>query len=181
MGYVLAAVISVGLLAGSHLVHAQAQPTEAQILEMLKQKRLMRCPTGPSETGCAGTSTTPLETDVFDVFFDAGSAALDRQARAILVSLAAELNKPQNAGRIFLIAGHADANGGDAYNQDLSERRAAAVKRFLVACCGVDGSMLATAGFGKQLPKNMTDPNADENRRVNINALSAIHKPESER
>ena len=178
---VLAAVISFVSLAGSHHVHAQAQPTDAQILELLKKKHLMRCPTSPSEKGCGETSTSPFETDVFDVFFDSGSAALDRQARAILVALAAELNKSQNAGRIFLIAGHADANGSDAYNQDLSEQRADAVKRFLVACCGVDRSMLATAGFGKQLPKNMADPYAEENRRVNINALSAIHKRETGR
>jgi outer membrane protein OmpA-like peptidoglycan-associated protein len=178
---VLAAAISVVSLAGSHHVHAQAQPTETQILELLKKKHLLRCPTSPSETGCGKTSISPLETDVFDVFFDPGSAALDRHARAILVALAAELNKSQNPGRTFLIGGHTDATGSEAYNQLLSERRAAAVKRFLVACCGVDRTMLATAGFGKQLPKNMADPYADDNRRVNINALSAIHQRESER
>ena len=173
------AVISVLSLAGSHHVHAQE--TEAHILELLKKKHLMRCPTSPSENGCGETSTSPFETDVFDVFFDPGSAALDRHARAILVALAAELNKSQNPDRRFLIGGHTDATGSEAYNQLLSERRAAAVKRFLVACCEVDRSMLATAGFGKQMPKNMADPYADENRRVNINALSAIHKQGSER
>lgn len=70
------------------------------------------------------------KTDVFDVFFDPSSATLDRHARAILVALAAELNKPENAGRTFLIGGHTDATGSEAYNQLLSERRAAAVKRF---------------------------------------------------
>ena len=177
----LVAVISVVSLVGSHHVHAQAQPTEAQILELLKKKHLLRCPTSPSETRCGETSTSPFETDVFDVFFDPGSAALDRHARAILVALAAELNKSQNPDRRFLIGGHTDATGSEAHNQRLSERRAAAAKRFLVACCGVDRTMLATAGFGKQLPKNMADPYADDNRRVNINALSAIHQRESER
>lgn len=179
----LVAVISAASLVGSHHVHAQPQPqpTEAQILELLKKKHLMRCPTSPSANGCGETSTSPLETDVFDVFFDPGSAALDRQARAILVALAAALNKPENASRTFLIGGHTDATGSEAYNQLLSERRAAAVKHFLVACCGVDGSMLATAGFGVQLPKNVADPYADQNRRVDINALSGIHKRESER
>ena len=181
IGHLVTVAIALATFTGSHHVHAQAQPTDAQILELLKKKHLMRCPTRPSETGCGETSTSPFETDVFDVFFDPGSAALDRHARAILVALAAELNKSQNPDRRFLIGGHTDATGSEAYNQRLSERRAAAAKRFLVACCGVDRTMLATAGFGKQLPKNMADPYADDNRRVNINALSAIHQRESER
>ena len=177
----LVAVICVVSLAETRHVSAQARPTEAQILELLKKKNLMRCPTNGSETGCGGTSTAPLETGAFDVFFDSGSVVLDRRARTILVALAARLSRPENAGRAFLIGGHTDATGSEAYNQRLSARRAEAVRRFLVACCGVDRTKLATAGFGKQLPKKMADPYADENRRVNINALSAIHNRESER
>lgn len=55
----LAALISVVSLVGSH--QARAQPTEAQILELLKKKHLMRCPNSPSETGCGETSTSPFE------------------------------------------------------------------------------------------------------------------------
>jgi outer membrane protein OmpA-like peptidoglycan-associated protein len=179
--FVLAAVVSFVLLAGSHHVHAQVQPTETEILQSLMKQRLMRCPVGASKASCGDPSRSPFELDVFDVFFDYGSAALDRQAGAILVALAAELNKSENASRTFLIGGHADAAGGEFRNQVLSERRAKMVKRFLVERCGVDGSKLLTAGFGKQLPKNMADPYAEENRRVDINALSAIHERESER
>jgi outer membrane protein OmpA-like peptidoglycan-associated protein len=169
--HVLAAIISVVSLAGSHHVHAQAQPTETEILQSLMKQRLMRCPLGASKASCGDPSRSPFEADVFDVFFEYGSAALGRQAGAILVALAAELNKPENAGRTFLIGGHTDAAGGEFHNQLLSERRAAAVKRFLVECCAVDGSKLVTAGFGKQLLKNAPDPYANENRRVNITVL----------
>ena len=96
---VLAAVVSFASLAGAYPVHAQDQATETQILQSLMKERLMRCPVGASKASCGDPSRSPFELDVFDVFFDYGSAALDRQAGAILVALAAELNKPENAGR----------------------------------------------------------------------------------
>jgi outer membrane protein OmpA-like peptidoglycan-associated protein len=105
----MACVIALATFTSIQAVQAQTQPTEVQILELLKKKHLMRCPTRPSGNGCGETSTSPFETDVFDVFFDPGSAALDPHARAILVALAAELNKSQNPDRRFLIGGHTDA------------------------------------------------------------------------
>ncbi len=48
----------------------------------------------------------------------------------------------------FAIEGHTDSDGEDAYNRDLSERRAAAVKTCLVEELGVDANRLETAGFG---------------------------------
>lgn len=174
--FVLAAVVaSFVSLAGAYPVHAQEQATETEILQSLMKERLMRCPVGASKASCGDLSRSPFELDVFDVFFDYGSAALDRPAGAILVALGAELNKPENAGRTFLIGGHTDAAGSEFRNRLLSERRATAVKRFLVERCGVDGSKLLTAGFGKRLPKNAPDPYADENRRVNITMLPMRH------
>ena len=162
------AVIFLLWLSGMHQVSAQVQPTDGRILELLKKRHLMRCPTNPSESGCGGTSTLPFEADVFEVFFNSGSAVLDRRTRANLVVLVARLSRPENAGRRFLIGGHTDAMGSEAYNQGLSERRAEVVKRILVQEFRLPAEMLVAVGYGKTRLKNAANPFAAENRRVQI-------------
>ena len=56
----------------------------------------------------------------------------------------------------------------DPYNQDLSERRADAVKRFLSEKFGIEATKLISVGYGKNRLKNSSDPYAAENRRVQI-------------
>lgn len=67
------------------------------------------------------------------------------------------------------VVGHTDSRGSDAYNQKLSERRAASVKAYLVEK-GVDGSMIHTSGMGEKSPvaSNKTDEGRQQNRRVEI-------------
>jgi outer membrane protein OmpA-like peptidoglycan-associated protein len=71
------------------------------------------------------------------------------------------------------LEGHTDSIGSDAYNQKLSERRAAAVKDWMVKK-GVDGSKIQTSGFGKTKPvaDNKTSKGRAENRRVEVLILS---------
>lgn len=66
------------------------------------------------------------------------------------------------------IDGHADATGSDAYNQKLSERRANAVKNYLVKSVGIEASRLSAVGFGESKPAypNDTAENRSKNRRV---------------
>jgi len=68
------------------------------------------------------------------------------------------------------IEGHTDSDGEEAYNQDLSERRAASVKAFLVERYGIDESRLETAGFGPSRPAagNDTPEGKQQNRRVEL-------------
>ena len=61
------------------------------------------------------------------------------------------------------IEGHTDSIGTAAYNQKLSERRAAAVKRYLVSK-GVSANRLDTVGYGKSRP---IAPNKTPNGRDN--------------
>ena len=65
------------------------------------------------------------------------------------------------------IRGHTDSKGSDVYNQDLSERRAAAVVDYLVAH-GVARDRLTSAGFGESIPleTNATAAGREKNRRV---------------
>jgi outer membrane protein OmpA-like peptidoglycan-associated protein len=63
-----------------------------------------------------------------------------------------------------LIEGHTDAKGGDAYNLQLSERRAAAVKSWLVGKAGIDGCRITTKGWGRANPvAPNTNPNGSDN------------------
>jgi outer membrane protein OmpA-like peptidoglycan-associated protein len=65
-----------------------------------------------------------------------------------------------------VIEGHTDATGSDAYNEVLSQRRAIAVKRYLVASHGIDPMRLRAVGLGDYVPLPGRDPHAAENRRV---------------
>jgi outer membrane protein OmpA-like peptidoglycan-associated protein len=68
------------------------------------------------------------------------------------------------------IEGHTDSDGDDAHNQDLSERRAASVKAFLVEAYEIDASRLESAGFGETAPvaPNDTPEGKQQNRRVDL-------------
>jgi outer membrane protein OmpA-like peptidoglycan-associated protein len=52
----------------------------------------------------------------------------------------------------ILVAGHTSASGSTEYNQKLSERRATAVKEYLVKEGGIDGNRITTIGYGKTRP-----------------------------
>jgi outer membrane protein OmpA-like peptidoglycan-associated protein len=71
-------------------------------------------------------------------------------------------------GSTFVLAGHTDAIGGEAYNQDLSERRADTIKKYLVEHYGLNGSDLVTVGYGKTRPKDPNAPMDPTNRRVQV-------------
>jgi OOP family OmpA-OmpF porin len=70
---------------------------------------------------------------------------------------------------MVIATGHTDSVGTDAYNQKLSERRAAAVKEYLVSK-GVPASKITTIGKGESQPvaTNKTKEGRQKNRRVDI-------------
>ena len=67
-----------------------------------------------------------------------------------------------------MLGGHTDASGGDAYNQGLSERRAEAVRRYLVEKFKLQIDSFVVTGFGKTQLKNPAQPLAEVNRRVQV-------------
>jgi len=67
-----------------------------------------------------------------------------------------------------VVAGHTDAAGGEAYNQELSERRAESIKRYLVDKYSLTGADLVTVGYGKSKLKDPNQPMAETNRRVQV-------------
>jgi OOP family OmpA-OmpF porin len=70
---------------------------------------------------------------------------------------------------MVIATGHTDSVGTDAYNQRLSERRAAAVKDYLVSK-GIPASKITTIGKGESQPvaTNKTAEGRQKNRRVDI-------------
>lgn len=77
-------------------------------------------------------------------------------------------------GASIRLDGYTDYIGSDAYNIKLSERRAAAVKDYLVKEAGVSSSRITAAGHGKANPvaDNDTEGGRAKNRRVEISILS---------
>ncbi|WP_299750830.1 OmpA family protein [uncultured Tateyamaria sp.] len=74
--------------------------------------------------------------------------------------------------KVFQIVGHTDSAGSDAYNERLSRLRAEEVGRYLTASCGIQSNRLTTLGLGERFPHNTENTRADENRRVEFQALS---------
>lgn len=99
--------------------------------------------------------------------FKVGSADLPDLLRQQLDRFAEVFKGKRGASRVVRIEGHADATGAEDLNQTLSQRRAEAVRDYLVKN-GVEQGMLAPVGLGARMPKSSKDPFAPENRRVEI-------------
>ncbi len=104
------------------------------------------------------------------VNFDFDKAEIRPDAAVILDEAARLLGN--RAGVKVRVAGHTDWTGPDAYNQGLSERRAASVKRYL-AGLGIDAGRMQTMGYGESQPiaSNETREGRALNRRVELNVL----------
>jgi outer membrane protein OmpA-like peptidoglycan-associated protein len=170
LGATLASALGcAALFAPARLAFAEEKPTQQDILDALRAPHVTRCPS--SITGC-GARTEDSEArkpwiDV-EIYFPSGSAVPDASARAALAALSEALGKPRMKNPVLSIAGHTDARGEADYNQSLSERRADAVKRLLVEAYKLPADTFVTVGYGKQRLKNVADPFAGENRRVEI-------------
>ncbi len=102
-----------------------------------------------------------------DVTFDTNSTEVRKGLYSEINRVAGVLNQyPQT---LIMVEGHTDSVGSDAYNMDLSRRRANAVKNLLVQR-GVASSRIEVVGYGKTMPvaTNSTEAGRQMNRRVEI-------------
>ena len=130
--------------------------------------------TEPATSAPAVATSTPR---VFsgDALFAFDSAELSPGGHQALDALAEELKGQGDASRKIRIAGYTDRLGSHAYNQDLSDRRAHAVKDYLVAR-GATGSQVTARGYGEADPvKDCRDEQREAlvaclapNRRVEV-------------
>jgi len=103
-----------------------------------------------------------------EINFDYNSAQISAKSLESVEALGRALSNAELKGSTFVVAGHTDAAGGEGYNQDLSERRADSIKRYLVEKYGINGSDLVTVGYGKSKLKDPSQPMAEANRRVQV-------------
>ncbi len=150
------------------------------------------CPTSPTSyvltaTGAGGSQTAstsvgvtapppppprrPVERLTLHINFDTNKATI-RQDEGADLQKAVEFAK-RYPDRKISIEGHTDNVGNAKYNQSLSERRAAAVKEYLLKNGVSGGERITTAGYGQTKPiaDNATEKGRSENRRVEIVVL----------
>lgn len=126
--------------------------------------------TVPTETATAGTapvtSTVSEETLSSVVYFDFDQYSLTAESRAVLL---AHADKLKGASVAVRLEGHADERGSREYNMALGEKRANAVRDFLVTQ-GVNGSSLEVVSFGEEQPAATGSDESSwaQNRRVEV-------------
>lgn len=103
-----------------------------------------------------------------EINFDYNSAAISQGSLSAAQHLGEALSDGQLRGQTFIISGYTDAVGGEAYNQDLSNRRADTIKKFLVDKYHISASDLVTVGYGKTHLKDPANPDSPANRRVQV-------------
>lgn len=104
---------------------------------------------------------------VYGINFDTGSDVIKPESKTVLNEIVALLK--ENKDWKMTVEGHTDNVGGAEYNQQLSEKRAAAVKDFLVIA-GIEAARLNSAGFGMSKPvaSNESTFGRAQNRRVEL-------------
>jgi OmpA-OmpF porin, OOP family len=102
--------------------------------------------------------------------FEFDSAALNEEQKPKLQKLCNVMRAADI--QLFRIIGHTDASGKDAYNERLSGLRAEEVQRYFVNECGIAPNRLEAVGLGERFLLEDSDPNSDQNRRVEFQALS---------
>jgi outer membrane protein OmpA-like peptidoglycan-associated protein len=167
---------TLALVAGPALAQ-EAAPNVQSLIESLDpdspRVRGIRVPGAPPPASPDLTTTTaPPGTAAVSltVTFATGSASLSPAAVQVLDNLGQALGSAQLAAYRFRVEGHTDTVGPGAMNQDLSERRAAAVRDFLVQRHGLAARRIEAAGLGEEqllvaTPDEVPEP---RNRRVQI-------------
>jgi outer membrane protein OmpA-like peptidoglycan-associated protein len=148
----------------------QADPTakakEISFVQTLRNRKTRSLSLGEREQIAEIASTKP-KIDL-DIQFDYNSANITATSMPSVQALGEALTDAKLKGSTFVVAGHTDAVGGLAYNQDLSERRADTIKRYLIEKYGIAGADLVAVGYGKTKPKDPNAPMDPINRRVQV-------------
>ena len=108
------------------------------------------------------------------VMFDYNKATIKAESNGLLNDVAEIIKKYPTLKKIA-VEGHTDGDGSARYNKKLSQKRADAVKEFLVAA-GVEEERLDAIGHGEEKPiaDNETDEGKEKNRRVEFNITEGV-------
>jgi outer membrane protein OmpA-like peptidoglycan-associated protein len=155
-----------GLSAGSSQVDTAAQAKETGFVNTLRNRKTRSLSLGERQEIAELAATKP-KIDL-EIQFDYNSADISKGSTSAVQELGKALSSPDLKGSTFVVAGHTDAIGGEAYNQELSERRADTIKKYLTEKYGIAGSDLVTVGYGESKPKDANAPMDPTNRRVQV-------------
>jgi outer membrane protein OmpA-like peptidoglycan-associated protein len=130
----------------------------------------------PPPTNAPAPTGSPMEAalaqkkpvEVYGIYFDFNKDVIKPQSAVVLKQIAGILQR--NPDWKLSVSGHTDNIGDDKFNQDLSVRRANAVKNALVTQYKIDPTRLSTAGYGASRPiaDNNTVEGRARNRRVEL-------------
>lgn len=170
------------------MCHGGTKPTDSEVLQVVSIS--YRCPlpppvaaATPAAPGPAAPSAPALSSpaseleqtlaqdkpaQIYDIHFSFNSADIRDESLPRLKEIA-DVMKRHPDWRLA-VNGHTDNIASDAYNLDLSKRRAAAVKDALVKRYGIDAARLTTAGLGESQPQDTNDTleGRARNRRVEL-------------
>lgn len=158
-------------LSAENPVDLAVQARENSFVNSLRNRKTRSLSLG-ERAEIAEISATKLNIDM-DIQFDYNSARISETSLPTAQKLGEALSNSVFRGSTFVVAGHTDAIGGNAYNQDLSERRADAIKQYLTENYGIVGANLVTVGYGKTQLKDPSEPAAAVNRRVQVVNLNS--------
>jgi outer membrane protein OmpA-like peptidoglycan-associated protein len=128
------------------------------------------------EDGCPDRGrviVTDIKIEILDkIFFEYNSDVIKKQSYPILDAIVATMNGNPDIKKVE-VQGHTDERGSDVYNKDLSTRRAASVKRYLIDG-GVDAGRLQSEGYGESQPlvNGHNEAAWSKNRRVEFLILN---------
>lgn len=138
-------------------------------------ERGFKKPAAPGAPEGAGAAA-PNPRIAVPIQFEYNSAEISASSQAQLETIAQALNSEQLRSFRIRIEGHTDDRGSAEYNQSLSDRRANAVRRYLIERLGVAPSRLEARGYGESQPlagvSQETDEGRAQNRRVELVNLS---------
>ncbi|MGB3780947.1 MAG: OmpA family protein [Tunicatimonas sp.] len=105
---------------------------------------------------------------LYGLSFPVGKAEIDPKYYPLLGSVQDAINLFDNAK--VIIEGHTDAQGGDKINQELSEKRATAVREYMLAATDLGASGITATGYGESRPvaNNETAEGRAKNRRIDV-------------
>ncbi len=163
--------ITIGPHAASPQVDPAAQAKETALLDRVRNRKTRSLSLGERQQIAEIAATKP-NIDL-EIQFDYNSAEISQASLPAVQELGKALSDPSLKDATFVVAGHTDGVGSDGFNQDLSERRADTIKRFLVGKYGLTGKDLVTVGYGKTKLKDAANPADPVNRRVQVVNMEA--------
>jgi outer membrane protein OmpA-like peptidoglycan-associated protein len=149
-----------------NVIHAQplGSASVEKLVEQLAQPEM------PKTRSLRNLTVAPQSVDLV-VQFDFDSARLQESAKPLLNNLASAMKSDRLMNLKFSVEGHTDAKGTEAYNMNLSLKRAQSVVQYLIDN-GVEPDRLGGIGKGFSELLYPDRPQAPENRRVRVTAFN---------